>query len=497
MICYSVVKKFLKKFAVWRKIGWKFVLLFTMEIEDEIDLKDEPYEMESDGDDREEEVEDSEVDPLSASRESVENPDLIQNPPEKTVENPMEDVENPNHREEKNPPNFADFPETSEQNCEKQNANFSQEESEIMNFEDSEKNGEENSTPIREEIWKPDENQTASKFNQAKVQNASNEMEEVEEEEEEETVAVIPSTSKSNPSSSNVVHVDVDVEREEFPCHLCTRRFLTSYTLKGHLETEHLDQKLSNCIENVRLACVHVNMDHLELEGYQCPICQSFFSSLHHTEQHTENKHCVEPVDPPSPPSSVQLKPVLPDTKWPFNPPPIRAVKLAGNPAEQHPVDPFEEPVYPMLDGSKHRCEVCLKGFDTKMDLDRHIDTKHVGLMSWTCRECGYRFFQDNKFKEHLRRHEQKNVSKNAPQIQINYLLKCEYCPKKCSNEIEMDQHMYTVHMRKHAFVCQWCGKGMDKKSTLNYHCKNFCRVLKKLKVDNSDMAEKAVVKMQ
>ena len=105
-----------------------------------------------------------------------------------------------------------------------------------------------------------------------------------------------------------------------------------------------------------------------------------------------------------------------------------------------------------------HQCEVCLKKFHLKQDLDRHMRT-HSGEKPHVCSICDRRFAR----KQNLKTHQATDSDERN--------FKCNICP----NERSKTKNHLSSHMQLHykpKFTCVHCKKNFYTSKHLKEHMK-------------------------
>ncbi|XP_055585782.1 zinc finger protein 135-like [Uranotaenia lowii] len=93
----------------------------------------------------------------------------------------------------------------------------------------------------------------------------------------------------------------------------------------------------------------------------------------------------------------------------------------------------------PIPDADRFTCEhpTCRKSFATYQSMKRHYDIKHVLGKSWSCAECGEKFWRKLQLKQHVVRHTGQ------------YPHRCNICDKGFINAISLRNHRYTHALHK------------------------------------------------
>ncbi|XP_068084056.1 zinc finger protein 883-like [Anabrus simplex] len=117
---------------------------------------------------------------------------------------------------------------------------------------------------------------------------------------------------------------------------------------------------------------------------------------------------------------------------------------------------PFFRRVCDKLGERKHKCGVCLKGFNRPSDLNRHMLT-HSGERPNLCTVCGKRFRLISHLNEHITVHS----------IERPYF--CAECNKRFKVRACLVRHMVT-HSGVRLHTCIECGKSFTLKYSLTRH---------------------------
>ena len=113
---------------------------------------------------------------------------------------------------------------------------------------------------------------------------------------------------------------------------------------------------------------------------------------------------------------------------------------------------------------NKFKCEFsnCHKSYKFLGDLNRHVQSFHVGGVSFECDSCGKTF---NK---------KSNLTVHNNQVHMNVKnYKCNECDKYFGSNQKLDIHIITVHRNEKNFKCDKCGKYFGENSNLQKHIRN------------------------
>merc|ERR1719315_688903 len=84
----------------------------------------------------------------------------------------------------------------------------------------------------------------------------------------------------------------------------------------------------------------------------------------------------------------------------------------------------------------------------------RHHEAEHVGKR-YPCPQCNKQFKRPGDVRRHIREVHQK----------CRYV--CQYCEKSFSQQAKLKLHVRSLHMGNYPHICNLCGKGFLRPSTL------------------------------
>ncbi|XP_072744532.1 uncharacterized protein [Anoplolepis gracilipes] len=107
----------------------------------------------------------------------------------------------------------------------------------------------------------------------------------------------------------------------------------------------------------------------------------------------------------------------------------------------------------------KYECHICKRRMVTQENLDQHLLTQHEKRDKIVCAECGKTFTKKDSFKRHMVVH-----TGCKPHS-------CVICKKPFARRSQLRQHLL-IHTGKRPFVCDICGKAFTQKPGLICHRK-------------------------
>ena len=275
-----------------------------------------------------------------------------------------------------------------------------------------------------------------------------------------------------------------DNESSEFDqnCNICDRRFLNSVAFKNHYATDH-NQVDSPKVEN-EIPSNHVEKSDVPIAEDDNPIKDSNVQSKENEDDSVElGTDTIVKVE-----NSLSMVYVYGASELESDYP--KSTKIEK---DEHSIS--EEDIKPKIEdlGSNQKvkkasvkCETCDKSFRDKNTLEVH-ERSHTGDRPFKCKTCLKRFL----VLYHLKRHEAVVHSKG------NIPFECQFCKKPFYDRRDMTRHerihskekpyqcsscktsftsfnslqIHTlIHRGKERFSCEVCYKGFSRKSHLERH---------------------------
>ena len=252
-------------------------------------------------------------------------------------------------------------------------------------------------------------------------------------------------------------------------------RFQSIKELKDHIKENHPDKDKScigcgfNCDTREKL------MDHIQEHEtgsnearnlYTCEHCQSKFLSEYVMLTHKRNVHSL----------SESLSCEICGKEF-------KNSKFLANHIERHqkeqlvggPESNTDEFICQLLVPEKGDVP-CGKTFKLKNNLERHIKTSHMNIKQHQCNDCGKKFVDSTRLKEHRWIH-----TDHRP-------IKCTLCDKGFRHQNHLRHHMAKIHGKDKEFSCHICPKKFVYNYQLKTHLLSHSQSKAKLKVAQQNM---------
>ena len=114
-------------------------------------------------------------------------------------------------------------------------------------------------------------------------------------------------------------------------------------------------------------------------------------------------------------------------------------------------------------DSKSHKCDVCLKIFPNKSDLNMHY-RMHTGEKPFACQVCDKKFAQTGQLVQHQATH-----SEIKP-------FKCSICPEGRFFKTKTRLYNHMLYHYEPKFCCSYCDHKTHMKSNLKMHEKTHLK---------------------
>lgn len=187
-------------------------------------------------------------------------------------------------------------------------------------------------------------------------------------------------------------------------CIGCGADFTTSKDLEAHMQTHQVGQPESKAF-------------------FFCEHCGKVMLREYALVMHKRNEH-------PTVPQTLECR---------FCGKDFKNAKFLQNHEEKHKVGNIEE--------NNFICQICGKNYNTRLNLNRHIRTLHQKIKDHQCPECGKKFVDSTRLKEHRWIH-----TDHKPH-------KCRFCDQTFRHKNHVKHHEAKIHGEKKEFECDLCSK--------------------------------------
>ncbi|XP_064110519.1 zinc finger and SCAN domain-containing protein 12-like isoform X1 [Macrobrachium nipponense] len=209
-----------------------------------------------------------------------------------------------------------------------------------------------------------------------------------------------------------VIHMGI--EREQYICKLCNKKFSSPTGLKVHVETIH---------EKVQV--------------FECPTCKETFNQKGNMQNHFRRVH-----------QGDEARKLLCDI--------CNKGFICPSDLRKH-----VERVHLKVRKNEVMCEVCGKPFSDSRAMRIHINAVHTKEVQHPCPECKMVFHSLTNMVTHRRR------MHGGPEGRKNV---CEICGKGFCSPSDLKTHIRVVHENVRKYVCDICGQAFKVCSHLKYH---------------------------
>jgi hypothetical protein len=227
-------------------------------------------------------------------------------------------------------------------------------------------------------------------------------------------------------------------------CEKCQKVFWKKTHLDSHMNT-HLSYGLNTCeicgksykhkIELNR----HTRKVHLGDLPHKCSLCDKAFLTKHELKKHDMGHKNIRPYH-----CDKCNKSYITSFELNLHVRTVHEKKLR----------------HPKQKEKRFRCELCQRGFTTRLILSEHMKT-HTGEKPFVCEVCGQTFKHKSSVTKHMLMH-----TGEMP-------YSCKFCGQKFRANSNMHYHIRKHHEAVNSqFFCQVCGKGFGNEVGLQTHLK-------------------------
>ena len=249
---------------------------------------------------------------------------------------------------------------------------------------------------------------------------------------------------------------DMDVSKILNQCGVCDKKLENLEELNLHMKSEHSMGSRKIDIKSMKIITVdqmvkcfeceekfvsfikmkrHFWSVHVNLETFECHICQTVSSSRKTLKEHIIKIH--------------EKRPVKPKKVYQRTPKTCEICNKIFKQGQGH-LDIHMKRVHLKIREPKnHVCESCGQAFTKLCLLKRHIEKTHQNFTPLVCDSCGKSFDEEKYLKKHIGRvHER-----------IRDVV-CLHCQKRFYDKAGLAVHVDGVHELKKPHKCPNCGKG-------------------------------------
>ena len=225
---------------------------------------------------------------------------------------------------------------------------------------------------------------------------------------------------------------------KKFRCEHCEKYFTRAHHLRRHIASIHEGHKKDKTkkYDNGQVECkVEINENH---ENHPCDFCGKVFFHLKALNKHVAHAHKEQNT--------------IGDNE--------NELEMYGeNNSKSSEVQKIKTPKKsPVI----HECSHCKKTLSSKVYLQKHINTVHLGIKDYACDLCGQTFTNNQGLKGHIARiHEERRDHQ------------CKVCDKAFGYKFMLKEHILSVHENVKP-ICNFCGKAFNGASRLRKHIKKL-----------------------
>ncbi|XP_055595135.1 zinc finger protein 557-like [Uranotaenia lowii] len=276
-------------------------------------------------------------------------------------------------------------------------------------------------------------------------------------------------------------------------CHVCSYKFSKFGSMLQHCKNIHNQQGYAVCcrqrFEKLRQLRIHILL-HINPDALKCSECNKHFTSNISLKKHMSHAHvpgkqfqcgiCQEMLGTRG---LLQAHKRTHKTKQEFLCIPCDKQFSTDNSLKIHNRTIHER-------GIGHVCDICLKVFKTKENLQIHL-VEHENKESIVCTVCGESMKNQITLDMHMKRHTKSTMAISChicgqqsqtteamrEHIQEEHKIKrrhpCTVCKRTYRKQHSLKEHM-AMHAGEVLYKCDFCDKRFYKSGTLSLHRKNY-----------------------